>query len=163
MLAFKVACAGDVTLACSEKVMERVRADSSQVSRCYKLVVAGQNTVLRDDRSAMLELGVVEQPALTVNNQTYRGELSGFDVFKAVCNGFARQPDYCQGGKVWTLLRYDEEEVEQIGQEVAPKQRVLLAIVLVVGLNLGLLLLYRRHQKKKTNEQLQIQVNSAVS
>ena len=61
-----------------------------------------------------MELGVVTQPAITINNQTYRGEMNGFDIFKGICNGFQTQPKFCQGDQVWELLMYDDDEINEI-------------------------------------------------
>jgi preprotein translocase subunit Sec61beta len=49
---------------------------------------------------------------------------------------------------------YDDEEINAIQSKVAPKYRVVAAIVIAILLNLCLLFLYRRHQKKKMNEEL---------
>jgi hypothetical protein len=116
-----------------------------KVKDCYKEVISGKSGLLEKDRRTMLELGVVTQPALTINNQTYRGELNGFDIFKGVCNGFKQQPEFCQGEKVWELLMYDDDEINAIQSKVAPKYRVIAAIVIAILLNLCLLLIYRRH------------------
>ncbi len=40
---------------------------------------------------------------------------------------------------------------------------IVFAIVVVLGLNFLALFIYRKYQKKKLNEELQVQVNSAVS
>lgn len=37
------------------------------------------------------------------------------------------------------------------------------AVIIVILLNVGALLIYRKYQKRKVNEELQVQVNSAVS
>lgn len=88
MLAFKDSCANDVTEKCSREVQKMLNIDHSKVRTCYKNVVKGKSDLLEQDRRTMMELGVVTQPAITINNQTYRGEMNGFDIFKGICNGF---------------------------------------------------------------------------
>lgn len=154
MLAFKDTCAEDISKKCSEKVMDMLGISTHKVGQCYSKVTKGSSDLLDQDRRTMMELGVVTQPAITINNQTYRGELNGFDIFKGICNGFAQPPKFCQGDQVWELLMYDDDEISEIESKVAPKYRVIAAIVIAVLINLCLLFLYRRHQKKRTNEEL---------
>jgi len=53
-------------------------------------------------------------------------------------------------------LTYDDDEILDIEAKVAPMHKVVMAIIIAIFVNLGLLFLYRRHQKKKTNEELQV-------
>jgi hypothetical protein len=46
------------------------------------------NKLLADDRKWALKLGIVLHPAISINNITYRGDINGYDVFKAICAGF---------------------------------------------------------------------------
>jgi hypothetical protein len=158
MQEFISSCAMDVSQKCSEKVMEAVGIKKKMVNVCVDHVLKnkGQKNadILIKDRNTMLELGVVTQPAITINNQTYRGEMNGFDIFKGICHGFSTQPKYCQGDRVWELLMYDDDEVAEMENRVAPRYKVFIAIFIAVLINLGLLLLYRRHQRKKMNEEL---------
>lgn len=88
MLAFKDSCASDVSEKCSRAVQMSLNIKHEKVKDCYKKVITGKSDLLEKDRRTMIELGVVTQPALTINNQTYRGEINGFDIFKGICNGF---------------------------------------------------------------------------
>lgn len=88
MLQFKDLCIMSVNRQCSETVMKQLNIPIVKVNSCYKRVIKGSHDLLEQDRTMQSELGVVTQPAITINNQTYRGELNGFDVFKGVCNGF---------------------------------------------------------------------------
>lgn len=40
-------------------------------------------------------------PALTINNITYRGQISGYDIFKTICAGFLVQPEICKGANIF--------------------------------------------------------------
>ena len=57
--------------------------------------------IFDEDRQWSKKLGIVLHPSITINNITYRGELEGFDIFKAICAGFLEQPDVCKGDKVF--------------------------------------------------------------
>jgi len=136
--------------------MASLGIEAVTIAKCYKLAISGASKLITSDRDIMLELGIVTQPAISVNNQTYRGELNGFDIFKGVCNGFEMQPSYCNGDKVWTLLSYDDDEITLLESQVAPKYRVIAAILIAILINVALFMLYRRHQRKKMNEELQV-------
>ena len=41
-----------------------------------------------EDRYWQKKFGVVIHPSISINNITYRGDLDGFDIFKAICAGF---------------------------------------------------------------------------
>jgi len=68
MMAFKDACEQNVNLTCSQNVMDGLGISSSAVAKCYKKVTSGDSDLLTEDRNTMLELGVVTQPAITINN-----------------------------------------------------------------------------------------------
>jgi hypothetical protein len=62
------------------------------------------NKLLSADRSYATTLGIVVHPTITVNNNTFRGEINGYNVFKAVCAGFKDMPDICKGDKIYQVL-----------------------------------------------------------
>ena len=66
------------------------------------------NKLLAEDREWATRLGIVIHPSLTINNITYRGDLNGFDIFKAVCAGFKDVPDKCRGDNVFALVKEEE-------------------------------------------------------
>ena len=43
-------------------------------------------------------------PSITINNITYRGDLNGYDIFRAVCAGFSEQPDMCKGDNIFSIV-----------------------------------------------------------
>jgi hypothetical protein len=54
---------------------------------------------LKEDKEWASNLGIFMHPSVTINNVTYRGDVNGYDIFKAVCAGFKDSPDICQGIK----------------------------------------------------------------
>ena len=51
------------------------------------------NKFLREDRKWQELQNVRIHPAITINNQTYFGDLAGYDIAKAVCSAFQKRPD----------------------------------------------------------------------
>jgi len=50
-------------------------------------------------------------PSITINNVTYRGDINGYDIFRAVCAGFNDQPSVCKGDNVFDAITKIEQEV----------------------------------------------------
>ena len=40
-------------------------------------------------------------PSITINNITYRGDPTGYDIFRAICSGFSELPNECVGDNVY--------------------------------------------------------------
>ncbi len=56
-------------------------------------------------------LGVFMHPSITINNVTYRGDLNGYDIFRAVCAGFKDQPYVCKSDNVFDSIAKIELQV----------------------------------------------------
>ena len=54
-----------------------------------------ENTVLRDMLQDWNELGTHLYPSVTINALTYRGSLTPFYVFEAICSSYKDTPDVC--------------------------------------------------------------------
>ena len=89
-------------------------------------------------------------PGIIINGVVYRGDISPEDVFQAVCAGFKDKPSEC-GSKA-----------EGVFTGISPNTLILVVVFLLV-VNLALLLVYRRYANKEQNEDMQLQVSSAVS
>ncbi len=99
---------------------------------------------------------------MTINNRTYRGDINGYDVFKAVCVGFMEQPEVCKGENVWEYIQDNTEEGTR-KKGLAGLRHLVSAICIILAINVCALYIYRRYSKRKMNEDMQVQVNSAVS
>ena len=83
-----------ITTWCSDDVMKAVGVDVSAVDRCVdnsfeqaRNETSG-NELLFEDKLIAEVYGISRHPALTINGQIYRGDLTGYDVFRAVCASF---------------------------------------------------------------------------
>lgn len=110
--------------------------------------------MLKIDFEDWREYGSAYWPAVIINDRTYRGDLVPDNVLNAICATFTDEPDYC--------IEFEES----IGY-VTPKGitgNVLIGIViLLVLVNIILIFIYRKCSNKEMNEDMQLQVNSAVS
>lgn len=80
---------------CSKQVMIRLGVDAGKVQSCIgnaeKRRTGKQGSIIpffEEDREWGKKLGVILHPQITINNITYRGSITGLDIFKAICAGF---------------------------------------------------------------------------
>jgi hypothetical protein len=116
------------------------------------------NKILKEEAEKWKALGSAYWPSIVVNERTYRGDMVPDNVMTAICSAFSSEPSYC--------IKFRED----IGQPAigtsgsGVTRNVLLFVVLfLVILNVFIILLYRRCQNRELKQNMQLQVNSAVS
>lgn len=117
------------------------------------------NMYLRDMADDWKKYGSHIQPSLVINDVTFRGQLSPFNAFEAICAGFApgHMPHRC---KKWLHMEGIELTEEDDGVDT---QTLLIIIGILVFVNAVLIFLYRRWVQQEIKEDMKIQVSSAVS
>jgi len=63
-----------------------------------KLGLDADNQLLKKDANEIKRLGIYHNPAITINDSLYRGDLDGQDIFEAICSTFKSRvlrPKYC--------------------------------------------------------------------
>ncbi len=149
--------------------MKSLHLDTDAVDRCISSQYVQKNKLttiklFEEDRLWANKLGIVLHPSVTINNITYRGEIEGFDIFKAICAGFLEQPEVCKGDNVFKVLhKVDHSDMLYHRRPLVRLYHIVFAIIVVLAINVFALYIYRKFQKRKLNEELQVQVNSAVS
>lgn len=99
---------------CSYHIMNEFNMDTRAVDECFlssfesRGNLQSDNLILKSDRAFSEKLGIVMHPAITINNMTYRGDINGYDIFRAICVGFDKQPDVCQGDNVFNVIERDD-------------------------------------------------------
>ena len=97
---------------------------------------------------------------MTVNNISFRGDLNGYDIFRAVCAGFKDIPKVCKGDAIFDQITQLDSTSTVEGHGKSGKTikgyQILIAIIVVMIINFGALYLYRRHHKQKVNQELQL-------
>ena len=150
---------------CSRRAHERLGLDFSETQRCVKSSFSGtdwanaktSNYLIDEEIEYWKTYGAGIYPALVVNNRTYRGQLESLAVFNAICAGFSTPPAMCQA----TLGAYTPDFLQNDG---GIKSSVIVAIaVVLVLLNIIIVYCYRRYSKREMNNEMQMQIESAVS
>lgn len=125
-----------------------------------------KNKIFEADREASSKLGIFQHPSITINNMTYRGEMNGHDIFKAVCAGFKDKPKECIGNNVYALMGKESDintATFTADPEAAQKWFVVACVSLIILLNIVCIQAYRYFTKQTVNREINMQVNSAVS
>ena len=150
---------------CSRRAHERLGLDFAETQRCVKSSFSSSDWASNKTSNYMIDeeidywrtYGAGIYPALVINNRTYRGQLESLAVFNALCAGFANPPAMCQA----TLSSYSPDFLpgdEGIGGGV------IVAIILVLALlNVIIVYCYRRYAKREMQNEMQMQIESAVS
>jgi len=72
--------------------MDQLGIDKLKVRQCLDdsfIKDKKDNKILKEDKNWAKKLGIILHPSITINNLTYRGDITGLDVFRAICAGFA--------------------------------------------------------------------------
>ena len=79
---------------CANEVMRALKIDTAEVDVCMQNSFKSpsdystDNMLLYQDKLHAEVYGMSRHPALTINGQIYRGDMTGYDVFKAICSSF---------------------------------------------------------------------------
>lgn len=117
--------------------------------------VKDDNRILRAESEAWKEYGTAYWPSVVINDRTYRGDLVPDAVFNAICAGFNDEPSACTNFKIEAGIVKEPEGITG--------NALIIVVVVLVLVNLLLIWAYRRCTNKEIKDDMQLQVNSAVS
>jgi len=115
-----------------------------------KLGFEADNTILKKDAEQMKKLGIHHNPAITINDYLYRGDLDGQDIFEGICSTFRTKklrPKYCDRTfDIQTVLGHIEDLSPPGGMPINTVKlfHLFMIVLIIVGVNLGILVVYRR-------------------
>lgn len=155
-----IMCYDAITSTCSRNAHKALQMDYKKTDECMKATFEGGNRMIDDNWAMKAQqtywktFGAGFWPSIVINSRVYRGDLDPEEVFSAICSGFADQPSVC------SKVRIDlfDEEPKGISGNV-----LIIVVIGLILLNVVLILLYRRCSNREMKEDMQLQVNSAVS
>lgn len=115
------------------------------------------NSIIDEEIEYWQKYGSGIYPAVVVNNRTYRGQLESLAVFNALCAGFFEAPSMCNQ----ILGAYTPDFVEQ--EKAITASAIVGVVVFLILLNVTIVYCYRRHSKREMQQEMNIQIESAVS
>jgi hypothetical protein len=158
MVALNSTCSKGISESCSFAAMDKTDVDIKKVKTCVAASFQGDNhaindnTLLREQRQAWSEINLGFYPAVTINNQTYRGDLEAEAVFIAICSGFDSQPEVCRPSS-----HTDSAEGNQLSAWT-----VALLVLLSFGGAVVVMLVYILWMRRKYKAEMRRQLSGAV-
>lgn len=95
-----------------------------------------------------------------INQKTYRGQIEPLSVFNAVCAGFTNPPDQCLKTLHMEKKVVKTTIVDGDGISVGAIVGIVVALILI---NVVIVYCCRRKAKRDMNNEMQMQIESAVS
>lgn len=153
---------------CAARVITEVGLDIDEVNNCmrYQFVEFGDlgyesdNYQLKEDQSSANGIGFRLHPAITINEQLYRGDMTGPDIFKAICSAFNPKPDVCRRDYDIQLRMGPLEDI-QINKR-ASYYHLLVAGVVLLLVNVCLCRLCAKYRKREVQGEVELQVQQQV-
>lgn len=143
--------------ACSEKLMSNLGINIDQVKACVRDTT--------EEKLAHERENIAWSPsALRINGWRYSGTLDADLVTRAICAGFVKQPDACNRlVEPVNPFKVDEKVVQGGGVGLGT---FITALVVVAGITLGALLLYKRsltrHIHSALREEVMLEVQAQM-
>lgn len=132
----------------SENVMKKMSIPIETIDTCVNnsFEIPGDyqsdNKFLKEDRKWQRIMEVREHPAITINNHTYHGDFTGYDIAKALCASFKDRPSYCKQDKFETLKGADVDYSPVLKDTTT--RDLLIAGAMIVFINVGMILILKK-------------------
>lgn len=122
-----------------------------------KTSINTKNYIIDEEIEYWKKYGSGIYPSIVVNNRTYRGQLESLAVFNALCAGFESAPSMCSA----TLASNKPDFLDQ-GDGIKGGVIVLIVLLLII-VNMFIVYCYRRSAKREMQQNMNVQIESAVS
>ena len=96
-------------------------------------------------------------PALTINGQVYKGDLQGYDIFRAICSTYSEfKPYECL--EEFDIQKELGHAKEDFRRPDTGRTRLVLIVVAVAVINFALVYLYRMWNETSTETKVREEV-----
>ena len=160
-------CFGFISESCSLIAQKKIGIDHAKVDKCVKDSFEtsnhqqSDNVILKEMSQAWKDYGTLYWPSVTINRMTFRGDITPENILQDVCANLIDKPKVCvdfykrEGIKV--------EEISVQGPDTVSAELLILVVCVLVGVNVILILAYRRCVKKEMEDTMGFKVSSAVN
>eukprot|EP00359_Climacostomum_virens_P001211 CAMPEP_0204898974 /NCGR_PEP_ID=MMETSP1397-20131031/1584_1 /ASSEMBLY_ACC=CAM_ASM_000891 /TAXON_ID=49980 /ORGANISM="Climacostomum Climacostomum virens, Strain Stock W-24" /LENGTH=460 /DNA_ID=CAMNT_0052066877 /DNA_START=124 /DNA_END=1506 /DNA_ORIENTATION=- len=122
---------------CSHKAMDQAGIDKDRIDSCVDSSFSGSdhakagNRLLAQEKATLLDAGIFFYPTISINNQTFRGDIEYDEVRSAICAGFKTRPKICYE---WDGFDFEKDTDEDEGSEGISVMTLLLILSIGVAL-----------------------------
>ncbi len=151
---------------CTNNLMKSLNIDTNKIKKCFNEsfitsensevnVNIDDNKILRNERNLFLQNGIQFWPSVSINNDSFKGNIEGEQIFEAVCSKFNQIPEYCYDVMGVTV----NEKMEGI----SVSKIVILVIITLLIFLLFLVFCYRTYLKRMFHHEMGTKVSEMVS
>lgn len=119
------------------------------------------NTFLKEASEAWKEYGTLYWPSVTINKMTFRGDITPENILEDICANLANKPKVCINFYKREHINYEETTI--VGEDSVSAELLILVVLILIGVNVLLILAYRRCVKKEMDDTMGFKVSNAVS
>lgn len=113
-------------------------------------IFANDNLLLKEERRVSIENGIGFWPSVTINNDSYKGNLNGDLVFSAICQVFEEKPNFC-------LIE------EEKNDELINKNIIIMVLMLIVFILCVTLIIYcSKYKKIKESKMKALEISEII-
>jgi len=115
---------------------------------------SGDSTILRDNNKRWIDLGTMYWPMITMNNMTFRGDITAQNILEDICANLKEKPQVC----IDLYAELDIEFTPDKKTNVISAEMLIIIVTVLVVVNVILILAYRRCVKKEMEENMGFKV-----
>jgi len=119
------------------------------------------NLVMQENAKQWKEYGTLYWPSVTINRMTFRGDITAENIVEDICANLATKPKVCIDFYKEENIAFEETTV--MGPDTVSAEVLILVVCVLVGVNVILILAYRRCVKKEMEDTMGFKVSNAVS
>lgn len=116
---------------------------------------------MRDNAQAWKEYGTLYWPSITINKMTFRGDLTPENILEDICANLKTKPVACINFYKREHIKYEDTTIK--GPDSISAEMLILVVAILIGVNVVLILAYRRCVKKEMEDTMGFKVSNAVS
>ena len=160
-------CFGFISDTCSKNAHKTLGLDFEATKKCVNESFLGpdhsqaDNTIMKDNAKQWKEYGTLYWPSVTINRMTFRGDITPENIVEDICASLAVKPQVCLNFYEKENIKYEETTV--LGPDAVSAELLIVVVCVLVGVNIVLIIAYRRCVKKEMEDTMGFKVSSAVS
>lgn len=161
-------CFGFISERCSKNAHQTLNLDFDKTQKCVKDSFTdgsdwakSENTILQANAEAWKEYGTLYWPSVTINRVTFRGDITPENIVEDICANLSTKPQVCLDFYNKEHIKYESQTVA--GPDAVSAELLIIVVCILVGVNVLLIIAYRRCVRKEMEDTMGFKVSSAVS
>lgn len=100
-------------------------------------------------------------PSVTINKMTFRGDITPENILEDICANLITKPEVCINFYRREHILYEDTSI--MGPDSVSAEMLILVVAILIGVNVALILAYRRCVKREMEDTMGYRVSNAVS